>query len=257
MKTASKNKLPERCVRCDARHPWENKDREIEQIVRGESFTVHSSVMRCKACGFEVLTDEQVDELATNTADAYRERHHMLTSKEIVECRKLRCMSQREFAQFVGVGEASIKRWEKAMIQDSSSDALIREKTSNKQTLSQMFTAYLTGVPIALPPGLDACKISGGSLIPATLGWSCHGSVHGNIFLESRAYQFVAASITFGPNDVLNAGVTITLGSITKQTEISMGAHGTKIMLPSFSGEELRSDFIETRNQEDAFALAA
>jgi hypothetical protein len=37
-------------------------------------------------------------------------------------------MTQRQFAEFLRVGEASVKRWETWLVQDASSDELIRVK---------------------------------------------------------------------------------------------------------------------------------
>ena len=39
-------------------------------------------------------------------------------------------MSQRAFAKFLRVGEASVKRWEAGLIQDEANDQLIRLRTN-------------------------------------------------------------------------------------------------------------------------------
>jgi DNA-binding transcriptional regulator YiaG len=62
-------------------------------------------------------------------ADAYRTKHKLLTSDEIVASRKTLGMTQRQFADYLSVGEASIKRWELGQIQDPAMDKLIRLKT--------------------------------------------------------------------------------------------------------------------------------
>jgi len=74
------------------------------------------------------LADDHLDELGRRTSDAYRERHNLLTSREIKALRMSLNMSQRQFADFLRVGEASVKRWENWKVQDASSDELIRLK---------------------------------------------------------------------------------------------------------------------------------
>lgn len=62
-------------------------------------------------------------------ADAYRRAHRLLTSEEIRSRRSSLRMTQKAFAIYLGVGEASIKRWELGAIQDESMDRYIRLKT--------------------------------------------------------------------------------------------------------------------------------
>jgi DNA-binding transcriptional regulator YiaG len=69
-----------------------------------------------------------MDELGRRTSDAFRKKHHLLTSEEIKELRMSLNMSQRQFAAFLRVGVASVKRWENWKVQDASSDELIRLK---------------------------------------------------------------------------------------------------------------------------------
>lgn len=63
------------------------------------------------------------------SADAYREKHNLLTTKELKEIRRRLGMSFRAFAQYLRVSEASPKRWEAGLVQDEAMDELIRVKT--------------------------------------------------------------------------------------------------------------------------------
>jgi DNA-binding transcriptional regulator YiaG len=73
---------------------------------------------------------QTTEELRRRTADAYRKKHGLLTSEEIKALRKLLQKTQTQFAQLVGVGEASVKRWETWLVQDKSSDELMRLKSA-------------------------------------------------------------------------------------------------------------------------------
>jgi putative zinc finger/helix-turn-helix YgiT family protein len=101
----------------------------IRQEFRGEQLDVNTPVRVCQTCGWQTLGPGQTDELRKRTADAFRQQHGLLTSAEIVSRRKSLAMSQREFADFLRVGEASVKRWETWQVQDESNDELIRIKS--------------------------------------------------------------------------------------------------------------------------------
>jgi len=109
----------------------------IRQEFRGEQLDVNTPVCVCQACGWQTLGPSQTDELRKRTADAFRQQHGLLTSAEIVSRRKSLAMSQREFADFLRVGEASVKRWETWQVQDASSDELIRVKSDFLAQLQQ------------------------------------------------------------------------------------------------------------------------
>ena len=96
--------------------------------VRGEEVPVRTEATICDRCGFQVLSDEQSAVYTIASADAYRERHKLLTTKELKEIRQRLGMSFRAFAKYLKVGEASPKRWEAGLVQDESMDELIRLK---------------------------------------------------------------------------------------------------------------------------------
>ena len=126
------------CLRCDNEEFVETPDVEIEQELRGELFKVRTTGQTCTMCGWVSVTPAQADELRRRTADAYRKRHGLLTSEEIRGMRRAMGKSQREFAEFLDVGDASVKRWESWQVQEKSSDRLIRLKC-----LSGLYAAAL------------------------------------------------------------------------------------------------------------------
>lgn len=98
----------------------------VETNVRGESFRVQVDAEVCDHCGETVLTGAQADAYSIASADAYRRAHGLLTTAELKAARHRLGLSQRAFAERLGVGVNSIKRWEAGAIQDESSDRLIR-----------------------------------------------------------------------------------------------------------------------------------
>lgn len=115
------------CLKCD-NEKFKEKQVKLEQEFKGESFFVVVSAMVCTKCGFEQLTDEQANGLRKATADEYRKRHSLLEADEIKGFRETMKMSQAQFADYLGVGVASIKRWETYFVQEKSQDDLIRIK---------------------------------------------------------------------------------------------------------------------------------
>lgn len=95
----------------------------------GEEFRVETEAMVCDACGFTTVDRPQLGEFYLKVADAYREKHNLLPSQEIRNIRKRLGHSQKEFAHFICVGEASVKRWETGKVQDPAKDRLIKLQT--------------------------------------------------------------------------------------------------------------------------------
>jgi len=123
--------IPDFCPACDAAdHPFVLIQRETEQDFRGETFRVTSPALQCRHCGFGMLGPGHLDVLRIATHDAYRRKHGFLTSGEILSRRKAMGLSQKRFAEYLGVGSASIERWESGMlVQDKASDLLLRQRT--------------------------------------------------------------------------------------------------------------------------------
>jgi putative zinc finger/helix-turn-helix YgiT family protein len=140
------------CFKCNGEE-FATQAAVISQNFRGELLDVNTPVCVCQACGWQTLGRGQSDELRKRTADAYRQKHGLLTSAEIVDRRTRLGMSQREFAAFLRVGEASVKRWEAWQVQDASSDELIRIKSD---FLAQLHQQAL----FALQQSLFACHFS-------------------------------------------------------------------------------------------------
>ena len=94
-----------------------------------ESFTVELQGYRCDSCGHETIDSDQSAHFTQLLSDAYREAHGLLLSAEIKAHRLQLGLSQQAFADYLGVGVASVKRWEAGQIQEKAMDQLIRLKT--------------------------------------------------------------------------------------------------------------------------------
>ncbi len=95
----------------------------------GQKVAVKMIGFRCSNCGFQTIDSEQSAEFTKLVSDAYRTAHGLLTSAEIVAARNRLGMNQQQFAEHLGTGPASVKRWEVGKVQERSMDELIRLKT--------------------------------------------------------------------------------------------------------------------------------
>jgi DNA-binding transcriptional regulator YiaG len=107
------------------------------------------------------LEGKDAQEFMRRISDAYRRAHKLLTSDQIRGIRG--GLSQLRFAQEIGAGPASVKRWELGLVQDRSSDKLIRafEKASKRR--------YVYDVPVRVA-------------LPAVYGSGPEGYAHGPPF---------------------------------------------------------------------------
>jgi putative zinc finger/helix-turn-helix YgiT family protein len=112
----------------------------------GQRFNVRMTGLKCGNCGFQTVDADQGSEFTRVVSDAYRAANGLLTSAEIVSARTQLGMSQQQFAEHLGTGAASVKRWEIGKIQDRSMDELIRLKT-DPQAVRKMLRSLEAQVP--------------------------------------------------------------------------------------------------------------
>ncbi|MFH1122957.1 MAG: type II TA system antitoxin MqsA family protein [Pseudomonadota bacterium] len=99
---------------------------------RGEAIALPVEHHVCKVCGLEAGSIDQAAKTQRKISDAYRSKVGLLTGEEIREGRKKQRSSQAEFAERLGVGIASIKRWEGGLIQTRSMDRSLRMALEGK-----------------------------------------------------------------------------------------------------------------------------
>lgn len=116
-----------KCLKCNSENLVTKIIRHSPEI-KGEVVEVLAPCLICNNCHETSMDIKQMNVMRGLVADEYRRKHHLLTSKEIVALRNSFGMSQIAFANYLKVGEASIKRWETCFIQDESQDELIRIK---------------------------------------------------------------------------------------------------------------------------------
>lgn len=113
-----------KCCECDAGTLTRSLT-AVEGQVKKKKYTVQAWGLVCDHCGHVAMEGADVQDFMRKLADAYRLQHKLLTSSEIKAIRG--GLSQLRFAEKLGVGIASVKRWELGLVQDLSNDKLLRD----------------------------------------------------------------------------------------------------------------------------------
>ncbi len=116
-----------KCLNCDST-AFAQKKIGIKTKYIDETLDVVVPAYVCKHCSEPIMDSGQMNVLRQAAADKYRDDHGLLNSQKIIAIRKNMEMSQRQFAQYLGVGDASIKRWETYFAQEAAMDEHIRLK---------------------------------------------------------------------------------------------------------------------------------
>jgi putative zinc finger/helix-turn-helix YgiT family protein len=97
-----------------------------EITFKGVDLNVDTDSYVCPTCGLEAGTTKTAGALQLAIADAYRAKQGLLTSEELKELRKAHNLTQRQLAEIMNIGIASIKRWETGTVQSASMDTALR-----------------------------------------------------------------------------------------------------------------------------------
>jgi putative zinc finger/helix-turn-helix YgiT family protein len=116
-----------KCLNCDS-EKFEEKNLRLTPEIKGVEVEVVVPTFICAQCKTPLMDTDQMNVLRRAAADKYREMNHLLTSQEIIHFRTTLGMSQVAFANYLKVGEASIKRWETYFVQDVAQDEHMRLK---------------------------------------------------------------------------------------------------------------------------------
>lgn len=139
------------CPICDEIHEVEIRERQTSTIIKGEKVSYLEKVYFCcnaddDECEFE--TGKLVNENLLRARNAYREKHGLLTSNEIVEIREMYSLSQVELSKLLGWGEATISRYESKSIQEEVYDNTLRLIRDNPLTALEFLNKNKEKFPI-------------------------------------------------------------------------------------------------------------
>lgn len=121
------------------------KEMRKKAVLRDIPVSVKVEEYLCEICGFEAGTPEQTTIIKRKLCDAYREKVGLLSGEQIRRLRSKLNLSQKALAESLGVGIASVKRWETGSIQNVSMDKSLRNilnavKPGNDHSGNQLFS---------------------------------------------------------------------------------------------------------------------
>lgn len=127
-------KIKDYCPICDEEHELEKKQRKSKLEIKDLVVEYDEIYFRCTKTQNEeneFVTSEMMDNNLLNAKDEYRRQKHLLTSQQIKDIRKKYGITQAEFSFLLGLGEITITRYEKKLIQDETYDKIMRLVNDN------------------------------------------------------------------------------------------------------------------------------
>lgn len=122
-------KLHMDCPLCDKVHDVEERRRTAALTIKGDAVEYEEIYCFCANSGEEeneFETGKMTNDNLLRARNAYRRKHGLLTSQEIVALRESYGLSQVDLARLLGWGEATIARYESKAIQDEAYDNMLR-----------------------------------------------------------------------------------------------------------------------------------
>lgn len=122
------------CPICDKEHELEKRKRKSKLQIKDLVVDYDEIYFRCTETQDEeneFVTSEMMDNNLLNAKDNYRRQKKLLTSQDIKEIRKKYGLTQAEFSFLLGLGEVTVTRYEKKLIQDETYDKIMRLVNDN------------------------------------------------------------------------------------------------------------------------------
>lgn len=114
------------CSNCENETDFEIVTKEEVIPVKKEPIKLDVQYIRCNKCGDEFFDPKQNNDPFISAYRLYREKKALLQPEEIKAWRKKYKLTQKETANLLGMGLATISRYENGSLQEESHDKLIR-----------------------------------------------------------------------------------------------------------------------------------
>jgi len=123
------------CPECGAVVEPESRNASEIWNVRGDDIKVEGVLNYCPSCG-SLFLDEAYDRLQEAAYRSYRQKHCLMTPDEIRGIREGYGFSQELFLRILGIGVASLRRYEGGALQTPAIDALLHSAKTPKSLMS-------------------------------------------------------------------------------------------------------------------------
>lgn len=122
-------KIHMECPLCDKVHEIEERKRIATVTIKEDIIDYEEHFYLCRNVDEdenEFESGAMANQNLLNARNAYRVKHGLLTSDEIVSIRESYGLSQVDMSRLLGWGEATISRYETKLIQDEAYDTMLR-----------------------------------------------------------------------------------------------------------------------------------
>jgi putative zinc finger/helix-turn-helix YgiT family protein len=114
------------CPNCEKDSPLDIVQKVEEFNVRGEIIPVEVEYYKCQECGEEFENSKSTIDPYEIAYREYRARKGMLQPEEIRQFRTSRGLTQKEFSDLLGIGIATLNRYENGALQSEAHDRAMR-----------------------------------------------------------------------------------------------------------------------------------
>lgn len=114
------------CPACDNSERIDTVSGTKQITVRGEPVKFSMAFRKCTKCGEEFVVTGVDDDPLDKAYREYRKKHSFLQPEEIVDFRKKYHITQGELAALLGLGTATLSRYENGKLQNETHDKLLR-----------------------------------------------------------------------------------------------------------------------------------
>ncbi|MDD4265907.1 MAG: DUF4065 domain-containing protein [Aminobacterium colombiense] len=115
--------------------------------IKGEKIKVSSNIHFCPYCN-EPIGDKLYAALLDKAYEEYRKRNDLMSAADVVDIRKRYKLSQSLFARSLGIGEASLQRYEKGSIPNQSVHTIL-ELAKNPDSYLQILNQHKSLMSVA------------------------------------------------------------------------------------------------------------
>lgn len=123
-----------RCPECGAVVEPESRNASETWNVRGTEISVKGKMNYCPSCD-SLFLDEAYDRLQEAAYRSYREKHCLMSSDEIRGIREGYGFSQELFSRILGIGVASLRRYEGGSLQTPAIDTVLHSAKTPKSLM--------------------------------------------------------------------------------------------------------------------------
>lgn len=114
------------CDNCDSLVEYEIIEKKEVYNLRGDLIEINSYVAKCKTCNSELFEPYLENENLKQLYRKYAKKHNLILPEDIKSMREKYDVSQTLFAIILGIGEATIERYESGSLPSESISNLIK-----------------------------------------------------------------------------------------------------------------------------------